>query len=1773
MYYSGVRQENQINKLLNEMTDMKTLKALASVCLISLFIVPASRAQSSYSNAVISLNPVAYWPMHETESPAPGPIETNRGTLGSIANAYFGTWETNAVNAWITNQIPGALSGDPDTAMSFAGVNPGYLLVPLNSPQVSMTPPFTVECWASGYSGSSGDMVGQRGDKLNGNSTGAVNDNGWGIAYGGTANGYEVLVENGSAVATLTSGAVTANTWYHIVVTCDANTNWTMYLNGNVVATINSKYEPFAGTTWIPITIGGGFWDTSIGAYRPYNGALDEVALYTNVLPQGRIQTHYNAGQNPLTYGAYATNVLADSPVMYYRMDAPAYTPPAANTLPVMTNYGSAAINGVYTPGATPGGWTGPFNANGVPAGGLSATNALPCNGLSSFGDAGYSPAYNIPTVSTNNGTPFTIAAMFKGNPTDSRVQSIVGHGSKSWQIVLTPAGLIECNSGNGAVTATAANDLTSPSVYNDGKWHQLFYTYNGTNTESLYVDGVLSTNRTAAAFTNGVGSALDVYIGADPSYTNTPVGIGRQFAGNVCEVAVFTNALTLSQVQSLYSASGIAPYITGQPVTGRTVNGGPGSYIYFGVLAGGSTPLAYQWYFNTSSNYAGATKLADNVINYTNSATLQLTVTNLAITNGGYYFAVITNSYGSVTSSLASLTVNLLPTISSQYPVSYTNLITIFAGANPVFSLSVNGTVPYYYEWFTNGVLDGAATNDASLVLTNVQASFTNYCIVTNIGGSVTSTVWNVSVIAAPTAPYPQAVMAASPIGYWRLNELDDGNGFNDGNDGALCHDYISGNDGIYTNTVLSNPPYNSTSDPTETSASFGENAISFYDSLAGWIQGVNFAESGGAPGEFTVEAWANGYNSGQIAGAPVVAKGVYLINDQFSLSIDPTKTHYQFFVCDTNGVQYICDASNSVPLDNNWHHLVGVCDQANGSVYLYIDGRLASHASIPTGTGIYQTPTPMSIGAAASDAGNTDFNYQLYGYVDDVAVYNYAMTASQVAAQYVSSGVPPFFTQPPPATVLTNGGGPLVIPVVAIGTGPLSYIWSDVSGGTNIVVGSTNGNLLNATLTVASVPAGWNNDQVELTVSDAYGTTNVYVPLTILTNAPQINQNLPAQVTVVSGKSYSYAIVADGMQPLGYQWYNGSTPIIGQTGSSDTVAAGSPGSTTYSVVITNIFGAVTSSVSTFTSIAQLTNAYAASILALNPAGYWPLQETSAPAAVTMETNYGTLGAVGNAYYAITNAGDVTFGQNGALSASGDNDPCVYFPGTSTTYLDSFLFVPRKVSALTLQPPFTLEAWAKANNAGLTTQDIIGQGDGGNGVRLSWSITGNGQIDAIFRNIAVSVNGTPGGYVQFNYPVSAPNTWYHCVLTFDGTNVNMYLNGVPTEPTSVNLNGTLVSTNIAKTTMSAAPYAPLTIGNGLWNNNAPIRPLNGYVDEVAVYTNVLSALQVTNHYLAASTSGSNYFQTVENDRPLLYYRMDCSGYTNVSPTFCPEAVNYGSAAPNGAYLSGVAPGGVAGPALVGSASSNTVAAPINGVISCVDAGYDPTFNPSGTQPFTVMTWFRGYPADVRGQTLMGHGGQNWTLNLTGSGLLAWSLYNGGAVGSTGSFNDGNWHLAAGVFDGTNINLYVDGQLNNSVVATGVMTNETNTHLYLGGNADFTQVPQGDQFFAGALAQAALFTNALNAAQIQAIYVGSQSVTVNANPTNIVFSVTGNNQAKLLWPADHTGWTLQAQTNRVSVGLGTNWVNVGGSSTTNQVIIPISLTNGCVFYRLIYTSP
>ncbi len=164
-------------------------------------------------------------------------------------------------------------------------------------------------------------------------------------------------------------------------------------------------------------------------------------------------------------------------------------------------------------------------------------------------------------------------------------------------------------------------------------------------------------------------------------------------------------------------------------------------------------------------------------------------------------------------------------------------------------------------------------------------------------------------------------------------------------------------------------------------------------------------------------------------------------------------------------------------------------------------------------------------------------------------------------------------------------------------------------------------------------------------------------------------------------------------------------------------------------------------------------------------------------------------------------------------------------------------------------------------------------------------------------------------------------------------------------------------------------------------------------------------------------------------------------------------------------------------------------------------------------------------------------------------------------IASTTSINDGSWHHVAATRDATSgeIKLYVDGALEKSQVTT-VTGPLIPTNLRIGSIR--TGVAAG--FLGGSIDDTRIYNYVLPATQI-ATLAGIPSLT----PVSLAVA-SSPGQLQFSWPADHTGWRLETQTNAPGAGLGTNWSNVAGAATTNQIIIFIGNTNGSVFFRLKY---
>ena len=136
------------------------------------------------------------------------------------------------------------------------------------------------------------------------------------------------------------------------------------------------------------------------------------------------------------------------------------------------------------------------------------------------------------------------------------------------------------------------------------------------------------------------------------------------------------------------------------------------------------------------------------------------------------------------------------------------------------------------------------------------------------------------------------------------------------------------------------------------------------------------------------------------------------------------------------------------------------------------------------------------------------------------------------------------------------------------------------------------------------------------------------------------------------------------------------------------------------------------------------------------------------------------------------------------------------------------------------------------------------------------------------------------------------------------------------------------------------------------------------------------------------------------------------------------------------------------------------------------------------TRGITVAAWFRVDAFAGDGETLVAKGSSAWRLKRDGTNAalkftcsgLGVAGGDGGNLRGTVAVDDGAWHHAAGVYDGNRIYLYVDGELDVSLPATGAIDKNSSS------------VRIGDNEWNGAIDDVRIYNYGLNAAAIQALY-------------------------------------------------------------------------------------
>jgi Concanavalin A-like lectin/glucanases superfamily len=297
-----------------------------------------------------------------------------------------------------------------------------------------------------------------------------------------------------------------------------------------------------------------------------------------------------------------------------------------------------------------------------------------------------------------------------------------------------------------------------------------------------------------------------------------------------------------------------------------------------------------------------------------------------------------------------------------------------------------------------------------------------------------------------------------------------------------------------------------------------------------------------------------------------------------------------------------------------------------------------------------------------------------------------------------------------------------------------------------------------------------------------------------------------------------------------------------------------------------------------------------------------------------------------------------------------------------------------------------TLEAWVKYNSTGnyqvILSRESFSQAGGGGGYELMITNTGK---------LRMSLFQTDTTYVSVvGATTISPGTWHHVAGVFDSAQRRVYLDGV--------LDGSVTGTQAP-----GSGTAGLKIGR---RGSSGIYYFNGLIDEVRVSSSALYTANFTPETsLSASASTAGL------------WKFDGENLTDYS----------------GSNNPGSPLGGVAYSTDVPTASRYSLS--FNGTDGYVQVNSSDSLNITG--PITLEAWVK-YNSTGNYQVILSResfsqpgGGGGYELQITNTGKLRMVLFQTdttyeAVVGAT-TVSSGAWHHVAGVFDGSQRRVYLDG--------------------------------------------------------------------------------------------------------------------------------------------------
>lgn len=1095
----------------------------------------------------------------------------------------------------------------------------------------------------------------------------------------------------------------------------------------------------------------------------------------------------------------------------------------------------------------------------------------------------------------------FSISAWFKrnednsGDNTNHNVSNvIVGHsaGATNDNFEIGSAGAnIE---GYLDTVGRDANLPVIPANIENDKWHHVLFVYDGpaVNEVTVYVDGNL-------VFENDLyGNILDE--GNAINNTQWSIGLARpdnqlwgDFNGRMDDIA-FWNIPLNGQMAAALADGSVNPLNVSAVSTGElTINSQPAdvealeaSDVTFNADISGSDPavIVVDW-FRDGEMISGEHGLS-------------LTLSGVTPDDSGAKFSYVAynnnGTFNQLASDEATLTVSVdadAAEIVSAVGIGFgINQVTVVLN-EPVTAASAEDTGNYSLSPAVSINSATLQSDEMTVILeTGDLDKGTTYEL--TIDGvtdqSLAGNVTNQKTSFEAIANYELIVQADSPVRYFRFNEeggattiLDTASG---GNDGANVRV------GNLASGVELQAPSLIFSDPDNKAARF----IAANSAEINVPNGGDLNISNGPWSEKSFEAWIKADSFPPIgATGATAAMGVFEQGGgdralgtfiwRLPEDTDPNKAHLVFFafnrLSDGAGSPWFepADGSEGIYVSQEitigtTYHVVGVMNgtaEVDGTIELYVDGELADEIE---GVGfLYNHSGDIHIGRGDMKLPDnvTGIFAPFDGVIDEVALYNSALTAEQIKRHYdiafdSDDSGPAKITSGPESTS-ADERGEVEFSINFAGSQPIDVTWT-VNG--EVASGNTEGNTSTLVLTTSIDDDG---AKIQATVTNGEGEdTSEEATLTVIpeTQAPEVtsvkavggdintititfNEDLDEASALAAG---NYTI--DGLTINSISINSDKTEVTLQTSEQEL-------GTKYSVNIGDVKDGSSNGNSYSGGAVETTSTfeYSLAVLADNPVGYWRFADSGTVASNEVVDNW-------NGTYVAVNAATVP--EIVEKIVPGSTDTAVKFANNRINIPDN--------GRMNSGGPYTakaLELWFKADalprafDEGVSPEKALLFEQGGQTRGISIYLSGIENNDDpqtadlyfhVWNRGATDGPGAPWGF-NIGEPVFVKSEVkigevYHAVMSFEGSetenddftgflgNLTGYVNG---EEVGVMEGVGLLYAHGDDSSIGMVRQNVVYHDETLATDNS--YPFFGVIDELALYNAPLSAERVSFHY------------------------------------------------------------------------------------------------------------------------------------------------------------------------------------------------------------------------------------------------------------------------------------------------------------------------------------